>query len=306
MSELKLRPTKQVEQRQRNSCELPNLAANCSRTHERVSLLAAKCLGKSLHVRRRGNGAQTRERVRVRIEHEPLEFGAVSRRPDLCESEKESLLRREAPDRRGLLASQFFLERTICDVQPAEVRNALSQYQVPVLVQVVLDFVALKLLFHALCSLIEVLFVLGSPPIAHVSLGIKFSAFIVETVCHLMADYGAYSTVIRGVVGVRVEKWRLQDAGGKDDFVHLRVVVGIHSGRSHIPFRSIDGLPDLIQVAFKRKLGSSHLIRCVRNSVYLVGGIFAPFVRVADLAHKRGKFGERLLARRRDRKSVVS
>ena len=82
MSELKLRPTKQVEQRQRNSRELPNLAANCSRTHERVPLLAAKRLGKSLHVRRRGDGAQTGKWVRVRIEHEPLEFGAVSRRPD--------------------------------------------------------------------------------------------------------------------------------------------------------------------------------------------------------------------------------
>jgi len=73
----------------------------------------------------------------------------------------------------------------------------------------------------------------------------------------------------------------------------------IHSGRSHIPFRSVDGLPDLIQVAFERKLGSSHLIHRIGNSVYTVGGIVAPFVRVADLAHKRGKFCERLLARRR-------
>src|SRR6266404_7604802 len=218
MSELKLRPTKQVEQRQRNSRDLPNLAANCGRTHERVPLLAAKCPGESLHVRRRGDRAQTTKRVRIRVEHEPLEFGAVSRRPDLCVSEKESLFCGEASDRWGPIVSQFLLQGSICDVQHAEIRDALSQYQVPVLVQVVLDFVALKLLFHALCSLIEVLFVLGSPPIAHVSLGIKFSAFIVEPVRHLMADHGAYSTIIRGVVGVRVEKWRLQDAGGKDDF----------------------------------------------------------------------------------------
>src|SRR5882762_6070807 len=145
MSELKLRPTKRVEQRQRNSRELPNLAANCSRTHERVSLFAAKRPGKSLHIRRRGNGAQTTKRVRIRIEHEPLEFGAVSRRPDLCVSEKESLFCREASDRWGPIVSQFLLQGSICDVQPAEISDALSQHQVAVFVQVALDFVALEL-----------------------------------------------------------------------------------------------------------------------------------------------------------------
>src|SRR5882762_4888893 len=215
MSELKLRPTKQVEQRQRNSRELPNLAANGSRTHERVPLLAAKCPGESLHIRRRGDGAQTAKRVRIRIEHEPLEFGAVSRRPDLCVSEKESLFCREASDRWGPIVSQFLLQGSICDVQPAEIRDALSQHQVAVFVQVALDFVALELLLDALGTLVEVFFVLGSPPIAQVSLGVKFSAFIVETVRHLMADYSTHSAVIRGVVGVRVKKGRLQDPGGE-------------------------------------------------------------------------------------------
>src|ERR1700676_1411432 len=172
------------------SRDLPNLTTNRGRTHHGIPVLATKGLGKRRHVRRCGDRAQTGKWVRIRVQHEPLIFRPVIARPDLCVSEKESLLRRESSDQRRPLPCQFFLQCSIRDVQPSETRNTLSQHQISVLVQVALNRVALELLLHALSALIEVFLVLGSPPIVQVSLGVEFSSLIVEPVRHFMADYG--------------------------------------------------------------------------------------------------------------------
>ena len=47
--------------------------------------------------------------------------------------------------------------------------------------------------------------------------------------------YGRRMTNTHRVVGVNVEKRRLQDGGGKHDFVHFRVVVGVDGLRQHQP-----------------------------------------------------------------------
>src|SRR4029077_13017938 len=58
-------------------CKSPNLAAHCCRSHHGVSFLATERLRKRRHIRWRGDGAQMPERVRIRIQHQPLEFGTV-------------------------------------------------------------------------------------------------------------------------------------------------------------------------------------------------------------------------------------
>ena len=60
-----------------------------------------------------------------------------------------------------------------------------------------------------------------------------------------MADDHADGSVVHGVGEVHAEGRRLQDAGGKDDFVHQRVVVGVGGGRGHAPAAAVDGLADL-------------------------------------------------------------
>ena len=90
-----------------------------------------------------------------------------------------------------------------------------------------------------------VLQVLGRPPVAHVALRVELAALVVEPVRHLVADDGAHRAVVDGVVRLRVEEGRLQDAGGKHDLVHLRVVVRVDRRRRHLPVRLVDGLADL-------------------------------------------------------------
>src|SRR5690348_17958597 len=94
----------------------------------------------------------------------------------------------------------------------------------------------------------EIFRVVGSPPIAEVAVGVEFPAFVVEAVGHFVADYGADAAVIQRVIGFRIEKWRLQDAGGENDFVVGGAVIGIDRGRRHAPFAAIDGLADFIHL----------------------------------------------------------
>ena len=58
------------------------------------------------------------------------------------------------------------------------------------------------------------LLIARSPPVAEIPVGIELAALIVETVRQLVPDYGADSAKVQGIVGLVVEKWRLQNAGG--------------------------------------------------------------------------------------------
>ena len=87
--------------------------------------------------------------------------------------------------------------------------------------QVVADLEGVKLIFDAGGALLKIFQVFGRPPVAQISLGIVLAALIVEAVGHLMADDGADAAIVERIVGLRIEEGRLQDAGGKYDFVQL-------------------------------------------------------------------------------------
>src|SRR5438309_1259802 len=95
---------------------------------------------------------EARQRVRVRFCLQPRRLRPLIRAPDLRPTEKESLLSRDAVDlfRPGLAFQRFFI-RSVGDSQPAKVRDALAKNQFAVLVQTGLDFVTVKLFFHAAC-----------------------------------------------------------------------------------------------------------------------------------------------------------
>src|SRR5215469_15090991 len=80
------------------------------------------------------------------------------------------------------------------------------------------------------------------PPVFEVALGVVLTAFVVEAVGELVADGGAGVAVVRGVIGLWIVEGWLEDSRGKVHVVHLRVVVGVDGGRSHVPLGAIDGL----------------------------------------------------------------
>lgn len=73
---------------------LPNLATVGA--HHRVAGFAAEGLRELRHVGDCAIDAEAPQGVRVGVGLQALEFGARGARPDLCEAEEETLLRREA------------------------------------------------------------------------------------------------------------------------------------------------------------------------------------------------------------------
>src|SRR6478672_7345054 len=61
----------------------------------------------------------------------------------------------------------------------------------------------------------------------------------------LVPNGGAGSTVVGGGIGVRIEKWWLQNCSGKVESVLERKIEGIDRLRSHPPFSAIDRATEL-------------------------------------------------------------
>ena len=135
------------------------------------------------------------------------------------------------------------------------------------------------------------------PPVVQIALRVVLRALIVEAVGHLMADHRADAAVVERVVGRGIEERRLQNARGKDDFVHVGIVVGVDGRRGHVPFAAVHGLIDLGQLAMELESIAALEIVHVGIARHAVSGIVAPLVRIADLEVHGGQLGQRLLAR---------
>src|SRR5580704_13948804 len=133
---------------------LPDLAGLLA--DHKVSLFAAKGLGKRFHVGERAVPAKTPERVRVGIGLKARCLWPQIFAPHLGPSEEEALLRREAVDIFRALALDGFLVCSISDSQASEVADALAEYELAVLVQAGLHFVAIELVHHTVTTLSEV------------------------------------------------------------------------------------------------------------------------------------------------------
>src|ERR1700675_708944 len=201
---------------QRAKLGLPDLAGLLA--DHRVSLFAAKGLGKRFQVGERAVPAKTRERVRVGVGLQARCLRPLIRTPHLGPSEEEALLRREAVDIFRAVALDGFLVCSISDGQASKVANALTEHELAVLVQAGLHFVAIELVHHAVAALSEVLAVVRRPPLVQVAFAVKFGALIVKAVADFMADDGPNSAVVHSVVGVGIVKGRLKYARGENNF----------------------------------------------------------------------------------------
>ena len=104
----------------------------------------------------------------------------------------------------------------------------------------------------------------------------------------------ADGAVVDRVVGRRIEKRRLQDAGRKDDLVERRIVIRVDRRRRHVPFVAIDRLAELRQpVAPLEGLGPRDVLH-VRVGQDLQLRVIAPGLRISDLGHDGGQLGQSL------------
>src|SRR6266481_561319 len=275
---------------------LPDLASLLS--HHRLALFATERLGKLRHIRKRSVAAEPGQRVRVGVGHQPRVFDPLIGAPDLRPTEEEALLGSEAVSvRRPRLARNGLLIRGVGDRQSAQVGDALSQNQLAILVQVAVDDVGVELVGDTGGAGLEILQIFRAPPVFQVALAVELAAVVVKTMCDFMSDDRSHSAVIHRVIGFRIVEGRLQDAGGKDDFIHAAVVVGVHGWWRHTPFRAVHRLADLVQPAREIKFRSAQLIFGVGRAVDFQRRVIAPFVRVADFHRERLEFRSGLRAR---------
>ncbi len=134
----------------RTALALPDPAAHLRRPDHPVASLASECFLEFGHIRKRADGAELAQWVRVGVHHQPGVFRAYIRVPHLRPREKESLLRSKAVDRRGpRLALQRLLECTEGNGQPPEVGDAFAFHELALFVQPRLDLKSIELLHDA-------------------------------------------------------------------------------------------------------------------------------------------------------------
>src|ERR1700733_12234666 len=130
------------------------------------------------------------ERMRIGLGLQTRGFGPVVRGPVRGKSEQELLIGVEAVDRgRRGPARERFLVRGVGDHEAAEIRDAFAFLELAVAMQAGLDFERVEFLRDAIAALLEILQVVGGPPVFQVTVGIELRALIVEAVRHLVPDY---------------------------------------------------------------------------------------------------------------------
>src|ERR1051326_3841535 len=131
--------------------------------------------------------------------------------------DEESVLRREALDApRTAVPLQRALERVVTGEKTSVVGDVLPQREASVHVERVHLDVAIVLLHDQRRLLGEVNRVCRDPPVAEIPRRIVMTAFVVEPVCELVAcPAPTQRSVVRGVIGGRVEGLRDQAARGK-------------------------------------------------------------------------------------------
>ena len=161
------------------------------------------------------------------------------------------------------------LQRSVSEFHSADIRDVFALRQLAVYMQARQRLIFVVLLHDRTRAFLKFLGGLRCPPIAQVAFGVELPSLIIEAVRHLMADDGANPAVIHCLVGVRIEERRLQNAGWKHDFVHVRVIISVHRWRRHPPVGAIDWFADLLNVTISLELFSSQRVQDVRAAVDL-------------------------------------
>ena len=168
--------------------------------------------------------------------------------------------------------------------------NIFTQSQLTVSMHTRSYFNTVKEVHHYLGTFLELFSILFRPPLFQVSVFVILTSLIVESMCHLMPDNDSDSTVIHCIIGVHIEKWRLQDSCGEADLIGSRIVISINSLRCHQPFILIYRLTGFGNHFIVIPLTGTLDIRPIRIILNLQSRIIFPLVRITDLYMKSIQF----------------
>src|SRR5579871_1053185 len=160
--------------------------------------------------------------------------------PNPSKSEEEALLRcvpvDALPFLAGLVVGDHVLKRRQSNARSTIIGGVLSERQPSIQLHVIDHGEPGILVGDATDALLEFLSVFRLPPVVEVALRIEVAGLVSETVRQFMADHQSDAAEIYGIVYLRIEKRRLQNARREDDLVVVGTVVGIHFRWRHAPF----------------------------------------------------------------------
>src|SRR5205823_10821451 len=122
--------------------------------------------------------------------------------------------------------------------------DTFAQHQLPIVMNVWRNEIIIELIGDTGGAALESFQVVSSPPVVEPALSVILRALIVAAVADFVPHDNADRTIIKRIYRIHVECRRLEDAGGKHDFVQQRVVVSIRGGRSHSPAAAVGRLAD--------------------------------------------------------------
>src|SRR4029077_4330196 len=214
---------------------LPYFTPLTRRTHHRRIFLTTKRLCKCRQVRQRSDHAELRNRVRISLHHFSLRLRTNFIPTKLSPRNEKLLVRRNYIESRSRMLCFRLLESQKSNLRPRQIANALTQNQLPVVMDVRFDKIAVKLARNTRGLLSKAFFVFGSPPVFQTSLRIELRTLIVEAVADLVPDHHADGAIVDRVHGSHIERRWLQNRCRKDDFVQQRRVICIRRWRCHAP-----------------------------------------------------------------------
>src|ERR1700723_3349860 len=128
------------------------------------------------------------------------------------------------------------------------VSRVLALSQAAVLLHTSFRYELRILVGDAVAAFVVGLGIVRGPPVAQVSILVKLAPLIVIPVDGFVANDRAGGGVIYRVILGRIEERRLQNPGREVDGVGLSIFIGIHGGRRHSPFGSIERLANLLEL----------------------------------------------------------
>ena len=102
-----------------------------------------------------------------------------------------------------------------------------------------------------------------------------------------MSDNHTDSSVIESIIGIHIKKRILKDTGGETNFIGSRIVISIHSLRSHSPLVTIYRLTGLCQFIIEFKLSGTFHICPIRVFFNIQSRIISPLIGVAHFHIER-------------------
>src|SRR5574344_161643 len=78
-----------------------------------------------------------------------------------------------------------------------------------------------------LSTLIKTFLIFCSPPVFLISIIVKLTTLIIESMAHLMTYDGTYSTIIVSIISIYVKERRLKNSSREVDGIIIWLVIGV-------------------------------------------------------------------------------